>query len=742
MKFINKYKTYIINVALFLIIFITPFIIFGVTPFGKYALQESDITVQFKPLLYNFLTKLRTGTLLNYSFNNGLGNPFIFEFLYYLASPLNIVGIFFTDTNAMYFAVILCKLILTVLFMNYYVCKKTKNESVIIIATLSYVFSGWFLSFSLFNIWLDIVMVFPLFQYGLEKILDEHKSHLYIITLSYMLIANLYLSMSVCVYALLYFIIYELVYKKDSIKEKILSFDYIALSTLFALLISSFYLFAWYDSIIKMGIGVGAPIETDYHLSISTFLSTLFYPNIKLFNDLKGETFVNIAIPSIVLITYIAYIFNSDKPLRNRIFVVLISIITIAIIFIPKLNYYMSGFRYPRGFPYRYSFIISFLLILLFINTVNKERINKRSYIIAIFITIILYIFSCKNSINTELVITSTFLLVFILLFLLYDDNKYYKILTIICFILQVFVGNYSAFKFTNTIDNTNSYTYNLDNARYRINSKEDNNNTLYSNTKSTYFFSSMSYVKYIRLMKLLGVNTFSTSFSAINDKEEVASMLFNVKNSHSNYYLEKIYSVNKKVLEYYPNEFSIKENYEALLYNMTGITDLFNEKEIKGYKIDNKYTFYIPYHYYFIYDEAQTAHNIKQNIDESDGTITIYTFKESKLEEIYSYLAKNQIKYTYYNDNHIIGNVNVDEDQLIFTSIPYDKDWEVKIDGKKVKTREILESLLGVEVTPGQHRIELKYKTHYLVPAIISITSFILLVIDIVKKKKNNTNN
>ena len=44
------------------------------------------------------------------------------------------------------------------------------------------------------------------------------------------------------------------------------------------------------------------------------------------------------------------------------------------------------------------------------------------------------------------------------------------------------------------------------------------------------------------------------------------------------------------------------------------------------------------------------------------------------------------------------IGTINVDKDQLLFTSIPYDKDWIVKIDGKKVKPIELLDCLLGIE--------------------------------------------
>ena len=42
-------------------------------------------------------------------------------------------------------------------------------------------------------------------------------------------------------------------------------------------------------------------------------------------------------------------------------------------------------------------------------------------------------------------------------------------------------------------------------------------------------------------------------------------------------------------------------------------------------------------------------------------------------------------------------GTITVDKDQVIFTSIPYDKDWEITIDGKKVQQTKILGEFMGI---------------------------------------------
>ena len=101
--------------------------------------------------------------------------------------------------------------------------------------------------------------------------------------------------------------------------------------------------------------------------------------------------------------------------------------------------------------------------------------------------------------------------------------------------------------------------------------------------------------------------------------------------------------------------------------------------------------------------------------------------------------LNKNQIEYTYYSDSHIEGIINVDQNQLIYTSIPYDTSWEIKIDGKTVKPILLLDSLIGIETTPGTHSITMKYKSNYLLPIIISILTFISLIIYTYFNKKKN---
>ena len=105
-----KKKTYFINIILVIFIFIIVLLINKVSPFGNNIFAYSDGTYQFKPMLFDMVMKIKHNLLESYSFSNGLGNPTIFNCLYYLSSPINIIALLFNNADYMYLAVILVKL--------------------------------------------------------------------------------------------------------------------------------------------------------------------------------------------------------------------------------------------------------------------------------------------------------------------------------------------------------------------------------------------------------------------------------------------------------------------------------------------------------------------------------------------------------------------------------------------------------------------------------------------------------
>ena len=94
-------------------------------------------------------------------------------------------------------------------------------------------------------------------------------------------------------------------------------------------------------------------------------------------------------------------------------------------------------------------------------------------------------------------------------------------------------------------------------------------------------------------------------------------------------------------------------------------------------------------------------------------------------------------IKLTYWDNRSFKGTVNITDDSTwMMTSIPYEKGWTVKVDGKVVETAKVWDSLLAYKITPGEHTIEMTYLPNGFVAGfLISILSTSLYGFAIYKK-------
>lgn len=751
MEKLKKLFPYFINVLLVLSIFTITLVITKTYPFGNYTIGKSDAIVQYKPMLYNFIMSIKTHTISTYSFNNGLGNPLIFNFIYYLSSPLNLIALFFKSPNSMYLSCLLFKLALTSLTITFYAKKKTNNNFLTTIICLSYVFSSWFFAYYFTLPWLDIFLIFPLFQYSLERLLNEHKYHLYIFTLSFTIISNFYLAFPVCLYTLIYFIISELIYKKQPLKDKVKSFNYIFISTLFTFFLTSIYLYIIYLSFIKTGISFSNEVSTNYTLSILDLIKSLFFGNVSFITDSEGTTYPNIALNTIMLISFFYFFINNKISKKDKLFTLAIIILFILIFFIPSLNYIINFFHNIRGFTYRYSFIPIFLIILMFIKNVHNFDIKdfKKLYLTFPIITILLLL-NLKNMELNILIFNIVFLISYLVLIIFYKETKPYKLLIIFVLVVESTIANSIYFQenINKTEENLDHIVFKTEPIKYRLNKISDQeleylNKNLYSNDKVTYLLSSMTYNSIVNLDFNLGCQTFDSSSIICPEGSQINDMLFNVQND---YYLEKIYAVNKDILNIDLDEVSVKNSQEFIIEAMTGIKDIYDQKEIKGIKIKDKYTFHVDNNYYlidFINSDNTILNNAQtyKDFTSSEESFTIYTLNQDKLKSIYQVLSPNQIHYTYYEDSKIEGTININQDQVIFTSIPYDPSWQIKIDGQKVKPSMALDSLMVIKCPKGTHTISLKYKINYLIPLIISSISLLIYIIDIIYQNKKSVN-
>ncbi len=78
-------------------------------------------------------------------------------------------------------------------------------------------------------------------------------------------------------------------------------------------------------------------------------------------------------------------------------------------------------------------------------------------------------------------------------------------------------------------------------------------------------------------------------------------------------------------------------------------------------------------------------------------------------LEEIKN--SDNQsILYEGENSSQIKGNITCDREGILYIPLPYDKNWNVKIDGEKVEPFLANAGFLAINISTGEHRIEIEY--------------------------------
>ncbi len=118
-----------------------------------------------------------------------------------------------------------------------------------------------------------------------------------------------------------------------------------------------------------------------------------------------------------------------------------------------------------------------------------------------------------------------------------------------------------------------------------------------------------------------------------------------------------------------------------------------------------------------------------------SESPYYFYYIDYARLNAAFDQLAYASMYIEDYGNDYVKGTIDLPEGQeLIFTTIPYDEGWKVYIDGERVETITVLDSLLAVPSTAGYHEIEFVYRPDCAVYggliSVIGILAFAVLIV------------
>lgn len=87
---------------------------------------------------------------------------------------------------------------------------------------------------------------------------------------------------------------------------------------------------------------------------------------------------------------------------------------------------------------------------------------------------------------------------------------------------------------------------------------------------------------------------------------------------------------------------------------------------------------------------------------------------------------------------DQIIGDVAMNNDGYFVLSVPYDKGFQVLVDGEEIAYEKVNTAFLGFPLTSGNHHIEITYEAPwYKIGKLISLSSFIVYVIYLIFLKR-----
>ncbi len=153
-------------------------------------------------------------------------------------------------------------------------------------------------------------------------------------------------------------------------------------------------------------------------------------------------------------------------------------------------------------------------------------------------------------------------------------------------------------------------------------------------------------------------------------------------------------------------------------------INNVINTLSYKGWKYhNNNYTFH-----YVINDNNLDITFSKGHYEINN--IKIYTMDYDKVKSINDTHSNFVIDKDNTYGDYINGNINVEEDGYFILSIPYDKGFNIKLDGKEIDYELVDTSFIGFEINKGKHSISISYTAPFSnIAKIISIFSVIIYV-------------
>lgn len=395
--------------------FLIPFVItigicigHEIYPFGDQCFLHVDMYHQYAPFFTEFMNRLKEGGSLTYSWNLGVGTDFVSLMAYYLSSPFNWFLVFCPSGLVIEFMTVLIvvKIGLAGLTFAYYLRRHYHDMGYrVVLFSTFYALCGFICAYNWNIMWLDTVWLAPLIILGLELLVKEGRCALYFVTLAVSILSNYYVSIMVCIFLVLYFVVLFLEQREHRVRSVLCfgGYSLLAGGTAAVLILPEIALLSNSGS----G-GIRFPDKVEWYFGI---LDELARACIGVEVHPTTGNWPNLYCGVAVLLLFFLFLLNGaikwQQKLAKTFFVVLF-LVSFAN---NQLDFIWHGLHFPDGLAARESFLFSFILLVTCYETLHEKQGNKLWHVAVSLVLAELLIVACYLFTDRTLVTVQSMLL-------------------------------------------------------------------------------------------------------------------------------------------------------------------------------------------------------------------------------------------------------------------------------------------------------------------------------------------
>ena len=368
-EWLSRNRYYIIAFFIPVVLMYISYAIFGLYPFGKKSVLCLDLNAQY---VY-FFEQLRDAFWGNgsifYSWGRNLSGGMMGIIGYYLASPFTLIVMLLPRKMILtsLLIMILCKIGTASVTFNLYL-QRSKGLEPLHATVFSVLYSlvAYMVIQTIDPMWLDGLVFLPLVALGIEYLIDDGRKINYIIPLALMFAANFYIGYMIAIFCVLYFV-YYLFFGKDGGRGKISNYLYtgcnFAICSLIAGMLAAWMILPVYNA---LKLGKFEFSQPDYSFATqfepATILAQLLTAQYDSVN-VDGSPEIYCGILTVVLLPL--YFLNSKISLRRKLGRGFLMAAMFFSMCIRPIDMRWHGGQMPNWLPFRYSFIVSFILLAM-----------------------------------------------------------------------------------------------------------------------------------------------------------------------------------------------------------------------------------------------------------------------------------------------------------------------------------------------------------------------------------------